>query len=247
VTERPGGLGTAPAGDPQSRGSDATSRGWRAGLRIGTTLAASSFALAISFGVEARAHGWSPVAIVLFSLLVFSGSAQFSALTVLAGGGGTLSAVGSAALINARYLPMAAAAAGSFRGGRWRRGLEAQAVVDGSWISAYLGDGRFDREKMIGATAAQWPAWVVGTALGATLHLSTTFIDRWGLDVIFPAYFLALLVDALRSSARARLIATTSALIAASVVFVAPTGIALLSCSAAALLNLLLRNVKDTA
>jgi predicted branched-subunit amino acid permease len=216
VTERPGGLGTAPAGDPQSRGSDATSRGWRAGLRIGTTLAASSFALAISFGVEARAHGWSPVAIVLFSLLVFSGSAQFSALTVLAGGGGTLSAVGSAALINARYLPMAAAAAGSFRGGRWRRGLEAQAVVD-------------------------------GTALGATLHLSTTFIDRWGLDVIFPAYFLALLVDALRSSARARLIATTSALIAASVVFVAPTGIALLSCSAAALLNLLLRNVKDTA
>jgi predicted branched-subunit amino acid permease len=210
----------------------------RAGLRVGAGLAATCFALALSFGALAHSQGWSPFAIIMFSMLTFSGSAQFAVLTALSGGGGALAAIGSATLMNARYLPMGAAAAGSLRGGRWRRGLEGQAVVDGSWVSAYVGHAKFDRSKLLAATAVQWPAWIAGTALGAYLDLSTRFIDRYGLDTIFPAFFLLLLVNTLRSSARVRPIAAAAALIGAGVVLVAPPGLALVAAAAASLLVL---------
>lgn len=221
--------------------------GWRAGLRVGAGLAASAFALAISFGAVARAEGWSPVAATVFSLVAFSGSAQFAVLASLAGGSGPATAIGAATLMNLRFLPMAAATARSLHGGRWQRGLEAQAVVDGSWVSAYLGEGRFDRGKLLAATAVQWPAWVLGTALGAALGLSTDFIEQWGLDVIFPAYFFVLLVDTLSTSRSARPVAAAAAVLGAVALLVAPAGIALVASSAAALLVLLLRAAEPPA
>jgi predicted branched-subunit amino acid permease len=77
--------------------------------------------------------------------------------------------------------------------------LEGQAVIDASWALASRGGGRFDREFMIGASAPQVLAWFGGTAVGA---LGGDFVggpERLGLDVIFPAFFLVLLVDELRS------------------------------------------------
>ena len=47
-----------------------------------------------------------------------------------------------------------------------RRAAEGQAVVDASWAMANQGDGRFDRDLLVGATLPQYPAWVLGTALG---------------------------------------------------------------------------------
>lgn len=212
--------------------------GWRAGLRVGLGFAATTFALALSFGALARTQGWSATAATVFSMVAFSGSAQFAVLTSLASGGGAGFAIGSAALMNARFLPMGVAVSSSLRGGRLRRGLEAQAVVDGSWASAYLANARFDRGKLLAATAVQWPAWVAGTAVGATLELSTGFVERWALDVIFPAFFLVLLLDAARGSATARVVAAAAGLLAAGMLLVAPVGPALFASSAAALVAL---------
>ena len=189
----------------------------------------------------ARAQGWDPLLATVFSLVAFSGSAQFAVLATL-GGGGALAAIGSATLMNARFLPMGSAAAASLRGGRLRRGLEGQAVVDASWVAAYEGEGRFDRGKLMAATAVQWPAWVAGTAVGAYLGLSTEFMDRWGLDVIFPAFFLVLLLDTVRGSSVARIVAATAAVIGSAVVFALPTGAALLASSAASFIVLLGRS-----
>lgn len=212
--------------------------GWRAGVRVGAAFAVSAFALAVTFGTLARAEGWDPVAAIAFSLLAFSGSAQFAVLAVL-GSGGALAAIGSAALMNARFLPMGSAVAASLHGGRWRRGLEGQAVVDGSWAAAYLGDGRFDRGLLLAATAVQWPAWVAGTAVGAYLAPSTDVLERWALDVVFPAFFVLLLLDAVRKAASGRRVALVAAAVAAGVVLVAPAGVALLASSTAALVVLL--------
>jgi len=212
--------------------------GWRGGLRVGIGLGASTFALAISFGALAHAQGWDPLLTTVFSLVAFSGSAQFAVLTTFAGGGG-LAAIGSATLMNARFLPMGSAAAASLEGGRLRRALEGQAVVDASWVAAYEGEGRFDRAKLMAATAVQWPAWVIGTAIGAYVGMSTDFLDRWGLDVIFPAFFLMLLFDSVRENSGARLVATAAALVGAGMVYVAPPGVALLASSAAAMVILL--------
>src|ERR1044072_4346810 len=115
---------------------------FRAGLRIGVSLAAASFLLAVTFGATVRAQGWGVVAPVVCSILVFSGSAQFALATALAGGG-IAPAIASAALINARFLPMGVAVTASLKGNRWRRAVEAQSVVDASWVAAHEGEGRF--------------------------------------------------------------------------------------------------------
>lgn len=225
-----------PAEDPTARGATGDSRrqSFVAGVKVGVGLAVAGFVLAVTFGAFARAEGWGILAPIVCSLVVFSGSAQFALATALAGGGGVL----AAALINGRFIPMGVAVAKDLRGGRLRKALEGQAVVDGSWVAAHLGGGRFDRYKLFGATAVQWPAWVAGTALGVLVAPPESLVESLGLDLVFPAFFLLLLLDELRGSRTARTAAALGACVAGVLVFWVPAGLALLGAGAAALLGL---------
>jgi len=110
--------------------------------------------------------GWGPIAPVIASAAVF-GSAQFAlVVTALAGSGAARTAVASAVTINLRFVPMSVAVTPALRGGRVRRALEGQAVVDGSWVSAHQGGGRFNRRVLLAASAVQWPVWIVGSIVG---------------------------------------------------------------------------------
>ena len=171
------------------------------------------------------------------SLVVFSGSAQFALVTTLTSGG-ILPALAGASLMNLRFVPMAAATASSLRGGRWRRALEGQAVVDGSWVSAHRADGSIDREKLLGATLVQWPAWVAGTAIGALAIPSTSLIHTTGLDLVFPGFFLVLLLDSFSTSFRLIPIALAAAAVAGVSCRFLPTGVALLLASLAVVATL---------
>jgi predicted branched-subunit amino acid permease len=159
-------------------------------------------------------------------------------LTVLAGGGAAWTAVASAALINLRFFPMALSAAPALRGGRTRRAVEAQTVVDGSWVLAHQGEGRFNRGVLFGSALAQWPAWVTGTILGVVLAPSSQLLNATGLDVVFPAFFGLLLFDEMRHTRCARIAAASAAVITAVLLLALPAGPALLAGAAAALLGL---------
>jgi 4-azaleucine resistance transporter AzlC len=207
-------------------------------MRVGAGLAAAGFVLAITFGATAREQGWSAVAAIVASVLVFSGSAQFALLTALAGGGGLAPAISAAMLINARFLPMGLAIGPSLSGGRFRRALQGQAVVDGSWVAAHQGGGRFDRWKLFGATIVQWPAWVAGTIVGVLGAPSTELVETLGLDVVFPAFFLALLLDELRSTRLALIAALLGGAVAAALLWRVPAGVALVGATVGALIGL---------
>jgi 4-azaleucine resistance transporter AzlC len=210
----------------------------RAGVRRSMGLAGSTFVLGVTFGALARAHGWGLGAPVVASLAIFSGSAQFALLTVLAGGGAAWTAVASAVLINLRFFPMALSAAPALRGGRTRRAVEAQTVVDGSWVLAHQGEGHFNRGVLFGSALAQWPAWVTGTILGVILAPSSRLLNATGLDVVFPAFFALLLFDEVRRARSARIVAVGAALITAALLLALPAGPALLGGATAALLGL---------
>src|SRR5829696_2330806 len=104
-----------------------------AGAQAGVPFALATFVLGISFGVLARSLGWGMVAPVVFSLITFSGSAQFAVVAVLGAGGGAPAAIVAAVLLNSRFLPMGVAVAPFLKGGPLRRALEGQAVIDASW------------------------------------------------------------------------------------------------------------------
>jgi 4-azaleucine resistance transporter AzlC len=211
------------------------------GARAALPFALATFVLGISFGVLARSLGWGTLGPIVFSVIAFSGSAQFAVASVLGSGGGALPAIAAAALLNARFGPMGVAVAPYLKGGPLRRAMEGQAVVDASWALASRGEGRFDREFMIGATLPQVAAWIGGTIVGV---LGGDFIgdpDRLGLDVIFPAFFLTLLAEQLRSasrSARAAIVTLIAAVLALALVPFAPPGVPVIAACAPALLGL---------
>jgi predicted branched-subunit amino acid permease len=209
---------------------------YRPGLKAGVGFALAAFVLGVSFGVLAEPI-MGPVAPVVMSAVLFAGASQFGATAVLAAGGDALTAIAAGTMLNARFLPMGVAAATALRGSPLRRAVEGQAVVDASWALAVQGDGRFDRELMIGATIPQYPAWVAGTLIGVLGGGALSDPAALGLDAIFPAFFVGLLAAEL-SRPRALAAALLGGAIALALTPVLPPGLPVLLASAAALIGL---------
>src|SRR3954469_617121 len=200
---------------------------FRTGARAGIPYALAGFLVSLSFGVLARDAGFSTLAAIVMSAIVFAGSAQFAAVSVLAAGGRPGAAVGAAALMNSRFLPMGIALGPSLPGGAAKRAAQGQTIVDSSWAMANRGDGTFDRWFLFGSTAPQYVTWVCGTVAGALGGDVLGDPHRLGLDAIYPTFFLALLFAEMRRE-RARGVAALGALIALVLVPIAPPGLPVL-------------------
>ena len=216
------------------------------GLRLGVPFAIAGFLVALTFGIVAVDAGLSAVAAIVMSLIVFAGSAQFASIAILAAGGGVSSAIGAAALMNSRFLPMGVALAPSLPGRALWRAAQGQTVVDASWALAAREDGTFDRWLLFGSTSIQYVSWTLGTALGALGGNMLGDTDKLGLDAIYPAFFVALLVSEARSR-RARSAAALGALIALALVPFAPAGVPVLVASLGALIGLTRRAQAEAA
>ena len=217
---------------------------FRDGVRAGLPFAAAGLLVAISFGVVARQVGLSAVATIAMSAIVFAGSAQFAAIAILAGGGGVGAAIGAAALMNSRFLPMGVALAPSLPGHAPWRAAQGQTVVDASWALASREDGGFDRWMLFGSSAIQYLSWTGGTILGALGGDILGDPHKLGLDAVYPAFFVALLLSEARSR-RARSAAALGALIALALVPVAPAGVPVLVASLGALIGLTRRAQRE--
>jgi len=208
----------------------------RSGIRKGLPLVLPTFAIGISFGVLAQPEMGS-VAPIVMSLIVFSGAAQFAALTVLTAGGGLVAAVAAGMLMNGRWLPMGLAVGPFLKGGRLRRSLESQGLVDASFALASRGDGTYDRGILLGATLPQGAAWVLGTAAGVFGGAILADPQTLGLDAMFPAFFAVLLAGEARSRETIAA-AALGGLIALALMPFAPPGVPVVAAVAAALLGL---------
>jgi 4-azaleucine resistance transporter AzlC len=234
-------MATVERGSPHGTDSRraALERRWerlRPGFRGGFPYAVAAGVVGVSFGAVAEPL-MGPVAPIVMSVVVFAGSAQFAATAVLLAGGGALLAVTAGILLNARFIPMGIATAPSLTGGRLWRAVQGQALVDASWALANRGEGRFDRDFLIGSTLAHYPLWVAGTAIGVLGGGLIGDPETFGLDAMFPAFFLALLVVELRNRA-ALPAAALGALLALALVPFAPAGVPVIAAALAALIAL---------
>jgi 4-azaleucine resistance transporter AzlC len=210
---------------------------FRRGVRLGIPFSVVGFLLSMSFGVLAVQAGFTAVQAIVMSAVVFAGSAQFAATAIVAGGGGVLTGVAAAGLMNSRFLAMGIALAPSLPGRPLIRAAQGQTVVDSSWAVANQGDGTFDRWLLFGTTAPQYVGWLAGTAVGAFAGDVIGDTDRFGLDAVYPTFFLALLAAEVRDP-KMRPVALAGALIALALVPFTPPGIPILAASIAALVGL---------
>jgi 4-azaleucine resistance transporter AzlC len=210
---------------------------YRDGFRAILPLMPAIFAFGASFGVLAQAAGIDAAAAVVMSATTFAGSAQFAVVSVLGAGGTAAAAIGAAVLLNGRYVPMAVAASGAFRGGPLRRLVEAQLLVDESWALSSR-EGGFDRKVLVGAGALLYVGWNAGTVAGVLAGDSLTDPSTLGLDAAFPALFLALLAPLARRGTKAASAAALGALIALLLIPVAPPGVPVIAATTASLVGL---------
>ncbi len=209
---------------------------YRDGVHTVAPLIPAVLAFGVSFGVLAGAAGFSGAASLVMSATTFAGSAQFAVVSVLGAGGTTAAAIGAAVLLNARYGPMGLAAANVFEGGRLRRLLESQLLVDESWALSNRG-GHFDRHVLLGAGALLYVGWFGGSAIGVAAGDRLGDPARLGLDAAFPALFLALLASQLRTR-HAAAAALAGGVIALALVPLTPAGVPVIAATAGCLVGL---------
>ena len=201
------------------------------------TLGAVVGVFGVVFGVGAVAAGGTVLQACAMSLLVFTGASQFTAVSVVDGGGSTGSALSGAMLLAARNGVYGLALAGDLRGGLARRLVAAQITIDESTAMATAQDTPAHRRAAFWITGGSvYLFWNLGTLVGA---LAGSAIDpvTYGLDAAFPAGFVAMVAPQFRTplGRRAGLLGALICLV--TIPFV-PVGLSILCAGAAVLLGL---------
>jgi 4-azaleucine resistance transporter AzlC len=221
--------------DAPARAQGRYADGARAVLSISIAVAA----FGASFGIVAREIGMGIAAPIVMSATTFAGSAQLAAVTTMQAGGGLAAAIVAAVFLNLRYLAVGVSVAPSLRGSAGRRLAESQLAVDESWAVSNRG-GRVNRERLIGAGLVLGAAWILGTVAGVLGGSTLGNPKDYGLDAMFPALFLALLVGQL-GSRRARVSALAGALIALALTPLLPAGLPIVAAVGGAGISLAVR------
>ena len=186
-------------------------------------------AYAISYGVLAVAAGLSVAKTCAMSLLVFTGASQFAVVGVLGAGGGVAAAFAPALLLAARNALYGLSLVPVLRGRLGVRAAQSQLIIDESTAMA-----RAQRDPVLARRAflltglSVFVFWNLGTLAGALLGGGLGDPRRLGLDAMFPAAFLALLVPQLTTHA-ARVAAICGGVLAIVLVPFVPVGVPVLA------------------
>lgn len=174
------------------------------GLGASVPVALGYFPIAFSFGVAAAQAGFSLAEASAFSLILYSGAAQFLAVTLLAGGAPLLVAIFTLVAMGVRHLAYGPALMRAAGGGQTRRAWVWAFGLTDEVFGAALGElargRRFSEPFMLGLGLGAYGAWVSGTVAGALAGggaLAAFPAVEAGLGFMLPALFLALLLSIL--------------------------------------------------
>jgi len=152
--------------------------------------------LGLAFGVIAQKAGLHPLEIGFMSLLVFAGSSQFIAVSMLSSGAGVASIIFTTFAVNLRHFLMSSALALHLANIRKRiLSLFAYGVTDESFavnLSKFRG-GNWDIKQGFVVNHAPNVTWITSTVIGG---YGGQFISAkaFGIDYALIAMFIGLLV-----------------------------------------------------
>ncbi|MEU3610790.1 AzlC family ABC transporter permease [Streptomyces sp. NPDC006872] len=185
----------------------------------------ASGVVGLSFGAISVAGGlpvWAPV---VMSLVVYAGSAQFSAVGILIAGGGPLAAAATGLLLNTRNAAFSLAVADLLGPGRATRLLGAHLVTDETVAFALAQPDPARRRAAFWISGlGLFAVWNTGVLVGALAGSTLGDTAVYGLDAAFPAVLVALVLPALRKDASLRRPAALGAVLALAATPFVPAG-----------------------
>jgi 4-azaleucine resistance transporter AzlC len=192
--------------------------------------------IGLSYGAIAVASGfplWVPAA---QSVLVLAGASEFLFVGIVAAGGNPLAAAAAGLLVNARHVPYGLALPENLTGPGWGSRLLGSHVMNDESVVFALAQEDLPRKR-----AAYWACglgvllcWPAGAVLGALIGGVIGNTSAFGLDAMFPAVILALIMPALRDRVTLRAALTGAAIALAAAPFL-PAGLPVLLALAALL------------
>ncbi|MBI3506736.1 MAG: AzlC family ABC transporter permease [Proteobacteria bacterium] len=173
----------------------ATWAGFKRGFLPAAALSPGNFIYGIAFGLLARQETLSLLEAMLMSLLVFSGTAQLTAVSAMGHGYVGIDAIVSIAtailLLNARYLLYGAALWPWLGTAPTRQILPTLFYLgDASWVMSMRAHAGGERDLcyVLGAGAATIAPWLLGTLTGSTAGGLLTNPAALGLDFLLVAF-----------------------------------------------------------
>lgn len=155
--------------------------------------------LSIGFaaGVIGKTSGLSVMEILLMSVFVYAGSAQFIMAGMLAAGSSGIAIAMTVFLVNLRHLLMSASMAPYFRHlPIWKNVILGAQLTDetfGVATTRLAGESRASGRWMLGLNATAQVNWVAATVIGALFGMWIDDPGGFGLDYALPAMFIGLL------------------------------------------------------
>lgn len=158
--------------------------------------------IGFAFGVLAQKQGLAHGEIAFMSIIVFAGSSQFIAISMLSAGAASVSIILTTFIVNLRHLLMSSSLAVFLRNQkRWKLSLFAYGVTDESFAINHIrfGTGKWSLNQ---ATALNFTAnltWIVSTIIGG---IGGQFIEAgtFGIDYALIAMFICLLIFQLKAA-----------------------------------------------
>ncbi|MEV6557696.1 AzlC family ABC transporter permease [Nocardia sp. NPDC051756] len=183
--------------------------------------------IGVSYGATAVTTGLPPWLPIVLGIAVLAAGSEFLFIGIIAAGGSPIAALLAGLVVNARHLPYGLSVPDAVGTG-WRRLLGVHLMNDES-VAMALAQSSAERKR-----AAYWAsgfgillAWPGGAALGALIGTFVPDTSAFGLDAVFPAVLLALIIPALRDLATLRAALAGAAVAVASAPFL-PAGMPVL-------------------
>jgi len=168
---------------------------------------------------------WVPVSM---SLLIFAGGAQFATAGVMLAGGSAAAAIAAGLVLNSRLVPYGFAVADALGGKWWARLAGAHVMTDESVAFALRQSDHARRRAAFWVCGAGlFVVWNLAVVAGTTAARYVGNTDAIGLDAVFPAVLLALVMPALADRAT-RQAAVAGAVLAVALTPVLPPGLPVL-------------------
>ncbi len=193
-------MSSAGANSPQPARPALSARGMLLGIRMVAVLLPGVIVFSVAFGAAAAAKGLSLFEAVLMSAVVYAGVAQLVSMELWRpewSWGAIVALAMVTATVNARMVLQGAALQPWFA--PYSKGLNALHLfffTDASWLigTRYHGEGGRDLGVLIGAGVALWICWVAATIPGFLVGSLVADPRRYGIDLVMPIFFAAMIV-----------------------------------------------------
>jgi 4-azaleucine resistance transporter AzlC len=204
----------------------------RNGVGLGLAVGVSG----IAFGAAAVSSGLSAWQACALSLLAFTGASQFALAGVIAGGGSLLAGTAGAILLGSRNTLYGLRLAETLQPRGWRRPFAALGVIDETTAISLAQPDPVSLRKGFWATfCCLYLTWNLSTLVGAIGAGRVGSPQAFGIDVIGPAAFLALIWPRIRAGRVERWVALGGVGIALGTTTFLPAGVPVILAAVAAL------------